>query len=75
VRRRSGGDRAVPELAPGRHRLGRELCAFLDRLVGQLRRRANLIVCWQPIRNVAEIRDWLSTNTSSTAVRFLTLLG
>jgi transposase len=54
---------------------GRELCAFLDRMVGQLRRRANLIVSWQPIRNVDETRAWLTANAPNTAVRFLTVLG
>jgi transposase len=53
---------------------GRELRAFLDRLAGQLRRRANLIVSWQPTRNVDELHDWLTANAPTTAVRFLTVL-
>jgi len=54
---------------------GKELRAFLDRLVGQLRRRVNLIVSWQPIRNIDEIRDWQNSHAPDTAVRFLTVLG
>jgi transposase len=54
---------------------GREVRAFLDRLAGQLRRRANLIVSWQPTRNVDELHDWLTANAPNTAVRFLTELG
>jgi hypothetical protein len=54
---------------------GREVRAFLERLAGQLRRRANLIVSWQPTRNVDELHDWLTANAPNTAVRFLTPLG
>jgi hypothetical protein len=49
---------------------GKDLCAFLDRLAGQLRRRVNLIVSWKPIRNVDETHRWLTANATTTAVRF-----
>jgi transposase len=54
---------------------GRELCAFLERLIGQLRRRVNLIVSWQPIRNCDDIREWLAANVPNAAIRFLSPLG
>lgn len=53
---------------------GKELRTFLDRLVGQLRRRVNLIVSWQPTRNLDEIHD-RQTHAPDTAVRFLTVLS
>ena len=49
----------------------RQLCAFLDLLIGQVRRRVNVVVCWQPTRNRDGLPDWLAGNLPNAAVRFL----
>jgi transposase len=51
---------------------GRELRGFLERLTGQVRRRLNLIVCWQPVRNRPELDAWAAANATTATLRCLT---
>lgn len=48
-----------------------QLCGYLDRLVGQLRRRVNVIVSWQPAKGCGALPDWLAGRAPNAAVRFV----
>ncbi|MFL6142209.1 MAG: helix-turn-helix domain-containing protein [Labedaea sp.] len=47
------------------------VCGFLDRLVGELARRVNVIVSWRPTRNLGELPNLLAANSTRAAVWFV----
>lgn len=49
---------------------GKQVCDFLDRLCGQLNRKINVVLHWQPLRNSDVMCGWQARNTDQAAVRF-----
>lgn len=53
----------------------RLLRCFLERLVGQLRRRVNVVVGWLPLHHHDDLRQWLVEAAPEVAVRFVATPG